>query len=503
MHRRVLIVGLDGVSFKTIIQGIENNELPVIARLKKEGYMSRMQSHYLPTTSESIGCFITGKNPGKTGLFGWYRYENGEPKQITSADWSNAFWEYLNRYVVVIGLPLTYPAKPIKGILVGSAHFSVSLERFTFPQNVLEIAKKDGYVPLGDIYETSDILRATAQNLLAQERLASQLLASTPWELAIVYFQQTDIVSHALDMVSSAVSDGYSRSVMLGVLHQIDGWIGQLLSSLGNTVDLILFSDHGGTFVEYLVNSNKLLEEAGLFDRSCRSRVYEAMWFRDKSRIHDTQKIPREGFTPASSDAPDGLRTLLYVSERAANRVGLRVLHGNMKDIRFRKSVKLQLEKIFSTLVDSHGRRLIRNVRTSNEVYFGQRLEEGPHYLVEFEEAARDSGDFDSALVKKRSFGHEIDGFMLCHLRNSEMYSESSFDVSYRMYDIAATILALFGTVIPDDFDGRPFATVSKTHRRGAPQPSDRWKEEQTEKRGLTAEEEESILRRLKQLGYV
>jgi predicted AlkP superfamily phosphohydrolase/phosphomutase len=204
MARRVLVIGLDGVSLKTLTLGIESGKLPVMASLAQDGYMTQMQSHYLPHTPESIGCFINGKNPGKSGLFGWYRYVNGSPRLISSEDWTFPSWDYLNVPVLVLGLPLTYPAKPIHGTLVGSAHFSPLLKQFTFPENLAEVRKEYGYLPAENGFQaTSHILRGTGPNLFAEERLATYLLSSSPWEPGIIYFQQTDIISHMIGMVSS------------------------------------------------------------------------------------------------------------------------------------------------------------------------------------------------------------------------------------------------------------------------------------------------------------
>lgn len=479
MPRRVLVIGLDGVSFKTIIQGFESNQLPVMSSLVKDGYMTQMQSHYIPQTPESIGCFVTGKNPGETGLFGWYRYPNGTPRLVTSEDWTAPFWDYLGRRTVIIGLPLTYPAKPINGALVGSAHFSPSLRHFTYPENLAEIAKEYGYVPPENGFQAaSDVLRATGRSLLAEERLASHLLSSAPWELAIVYFQQTDIISHAVGMVSSAVSEQYFRTLIVElVLRQIDEWLGGLLRLLESNVDAILFSDHGFGPYEYAVNLSALLEEIGL-------------------------SVPRkdeERFSLFGEDQPDVSRTGLFVSDHL-NRAGLRIVGCMKDDANFEQRAKCKLEEALSTLKDSNGSSLVAGIRTCEQLYHGQKLDEAPDFFVEFDRSAMESKDFDTSCIKKRSFGHEVEGFMLGHVCDSNRPSGIFAEVSYRTYDLAATVLALFGMSIPDDFDGRPFDAVSKT--RGLLERAVHT-EERSERRGLTKEEEKRIIERLKQLGYV
>jgi len=475
---------LDGVSFKTITHGIETGILPVMSRLARDGHTTKMQSHYLPHTPESIGCFITGKNPGKTGLFGWYTYQNATRRLVSSEDLGFPFWDYLALPLVIIGLPLTYPAKPLNGALVASAHFSPSLTHFAFPENLAETAKEYGYVPPEiAISTTSDILRVTGRNLLAQEKLANYLIASTSWKLAIVYFQQTDIISHALGMVSSAASEESFQTFLIEVvLRQIDEWLGQVLQLLENDVDVILFSDHGQGLYDYSVNLSALLEQLGLATREGTSGLTSQSVF-GTSRSTES-KMP------------------LFVSHNGDIRVGLLISEHMRNDLSFKTFAKAKLEEALYALKDPSGKPLVRHFKTSEQIYHGQRVHEGPDFLVEFDDKARESADFDTPCMKKRGFGHKVEGFMVASLHDTDTPTGIYPDVSYRTYDLAATVLALFGITTPDDFDGRPLAGVTKTHGRYVTPLRDRLKEV-TEKRGLTREEEERILQRLRQLGYV
>jgi len=134
------------------------------------------------------------------------------PRLVSSSDWASAFWDHLNVPVLVLGLPLTYPAKPVNETMIGSAHFSPSLKDFTYPENLTHVAQEYGYVPDENVFPDptwweAGNSRAVGLGLLAQEELTRHLLYSEAWDLGISYFQQTDMISHFYGMVSSAASE--------------------------------------------------------------------------------------------------------------------------------------------------------------------------------------------------------------------------------------------------------------------------------------------------------
>src|SRR6185436_19139221 len=66
---RVLIVGLDGATFDNIRPWAEKGLLPTFKRLLDEGVHGALRSTYPPVTAPAWTSFMTGKNPGKHGLY--------------------------------------------------------------------------------------------------------------------------------------------------------------------------------------------------------------------------------------------------------------------------------------------------------------------------------------------------------------------------------------------------------------------------------------------------
>ena len=124
MNPRVLLIGLDGATFDYIDPWIDEGELPNIAQLIRGGVKARLRSTPVFHTSVAWPSMVTGKNPGKTGIFDITMREPDSYSTVptnTLGFHGPALWEILsdaNLSVGVINVPVTYPPKPVNGYLV-------------------------------------------------------------------------------------------------------------------------------------------------------------------------------------------------------------------------------------------------------------------------------------------------------------------------------------------------------------------------------------------------
>ena len=66
---RVLIVGLDGVPWDLVHAWAGAGYLPTLARLIAQGSAGPLKSTMPPTSGPAWSSFMTGKNPGQTGIY--------------------------------------------------------------------------------------------------------------------------------------------------------------------------------------------------------------------------------------------------------------------------------------------------------------------------------------------------------------------------------------------------------------------------------------------------
>src|SRR5262249_39757576 len=86
MARKVLVIGLDGATFRLLGPMMEAGELPELSRLVASGCHGELRSTFPPVTPTAWASFMTGKNPGKHGIMGF----RGAPRGYAPGDFVNA-----------------------------------------------------------------------------------------------------------------------------------------------------------------------------------------------------------------------------------------------------------------------------------------------------------------------------------------------------------------------------------------------------------------------------
>ena len=122
---RVVVIGIDGASWDYLDPLIAAGSLPNFARLQKLGATARLRSldtHYTPPAWTSM---FTGKLPARTGVysFGSWDVASQSFHMVSSLDVAvPAVWDVASAAglrVAAVGVPITYPAHPVNGVVVG------------------------------------------------------------------------------------------------------------------------------------------------------------------------------------------------------------------------------------------------------------------------------------------------------------------------------------------------------------------------------------------------
>ena len=121
--RQVLIIGLDGATFTVIDPLLNEGALPGLARLIGSGVRAELLSTIPSATIPAWPSFMTGKNPGKHGVFDFFsRIPGGKIRLTRSEDIrTRTLWQILSDHglrSIVLNIPNTYPPQPIDGIVI-------------------------------------------------------------------------------------------------------------------------------------------------------------------------------------------------------------------------------------------------------------------------------------------------------------------------------------------------------------------------------------------------
>jgi len=157
--QRVCVVGLDGVPCSMIRRFVEAGVMPRIGEVARAGALQDMTVSLPEISSVSWSTFMTGKNPGEHGIFGFTDLHPGTYTQSFPSFRdlkTDTIWDRIGEHKmrsVVINQPATYPARPVHGALV-SGFVAVHLDKSVFPARYLRTVRDLGYeIDLGKAAE--------------------------------------------------------------------------------------------------------------------------------------------------------------------------------------------------------------------------------------------------------------------------------------------------------------------------------------------------------------
>ena len=144
------VIGLDGVSVPLVRDLTARGLMPNLAQLLAGGTVAPMRSSIPVISSVSWTSFMTGRNPGKHGVYGFTDVKPGTFTMFFPNFGnvrSDTLWDVAGRAgkrSIVLNVPNTYPARPLEGLLV-SGFVAVNLERAVFPPSLLPRLQAENY----------------------------------------------------------------------------------------------------------------------------------------------------------------------------------------------------------------------------------------------------------------------------------------------------------------------------------------------------------------------
>ena len=143
MSNKLLVIGLDGASFNVLDTLIEKGYLPNISSLIAGGARADLETTFPPITAVAWSSFMTGKNPGKHGIFEFVRREQHSKRELAvnaSFRKGRAIWDLLSdagKRVIVHNFPCTYPPHEINGLMIADFMTPRGRRDFTYPVALL------------------------------------------------------------------------------------------------------------------------------------------------------------------------------------------------------------------------------------------------------------------------------------------------------------------------------------------------------------------------------
>jgi predicted AlkP superfamily phosphohydrolase/phosphomutase len=319
---RVVVIGLDGATFRQVLPRVEEGKLPSFGKLLKEGARGTLESTVPPTTPPAWSSMLTGVNPGRHGIFD-FRLTPHADVQRPLIDMgrmkSIKIWEALERAGMTAGflnVPVMYPPVPLKGWMVSGMMTPSREAAFTWPVELKEelLAALPDYVVDVDIprydntfWEDMEVFLDDLEHCTRRRIDAFfHLWERRPVDFLMAVFIATDRIGHLLWKLLDPACPHSRTAPAAKVRRRVDAIYGLLDGLLGEAAAraerggsmLVVMSDHGFGATDGFFNANRLLEEMGLLrirkEVAARKRMFYRAWKIGDSRL--VTRILPKGF---------------------------------------------------------------------------------------------------------------------------------------------------------------------------------------------------------------
>jgi len=501
---RVLVIGLDGGTWKLLKPWIESGELPALKSLIEHGFYGYLKSTIPMFTPTAWSSFMTGMNPGKHGITGFIVYDKrlGRPVVASSLNRrGEEIWITLSKHgkrVIVINVPMTYPPKPVNGILISG--FPSSSKGFVYPPELEPWLKRMGYQVQATIeYEEGreeQFVRSIRDLTRKRGEIALKLLREHPWDFFMVVFTGTDRLQHALwkfldnqhPRYDSSRAPRY-RQAILDYYKELDGIVRDLVAEAGPNTYVIVMSDHGFGPLYKFIHVNEWLIKCGFLrlKNDFSTRLKQALYTLGLTPENLYYFMSRLGVASARRRLGRArgheLLSKLFLSFRdidwehtlAFSLGSMGQIHINRRGVgglRAYLRLRRYIVKLLKELSDPEsGEAVIEEVFVKEQIYQGPLMYKMPDVIflpkpgyVAFEEYEFASNRVFSP-SKTISGTHRLYGILI--ISHPSLRGPVRLEPPPKIEDLAPTILTLLGVPVPRAMDG----TVIKVNAFNAKRP--------------------------------
>ncbi|MFB6292341.1 MAG: alkaline phosphatase family protein [Candidatus Nanohaloarchaea archaeon] len=489
----VYILGLDGASPELLREYIEDGDMPNFRELRDSAVYADLETIFPPVTPAAWTSFMTGKNPGKHGIFDFSVMNEDNEFDVATLDTvgSDTIYDIMNREdktVGSFGVPMTYPPRKVDGFMLSGIPVPELNESTVYPGELWNDIEGMGGLDLYPKEYKGDNEEEYVQSHLDQidqfRKVSLALLEDHDLDFSISVFQNTDSMAHWMwkyidETHPDHPEDRNYEDCLKKVYMEMDEILGEFQERMDEDDHLIVMSDHGHGAVHKNLYLNNLLADEGLlkFKKTpgtlFRRALFKAGFTMDLAH-HIIQRLGLKKYVRKtamksgdkgilgwvkdlvflSDDDVDWDRTRAYVKGNFGQVFLNQELEGEERD-----EVVERVKELFYSVEDPEtGEKIIDEVKTRDEMYHGHRVDRGPDMLFLSKDLEYMPGrhfEFGAKEVVKahplRTGHHKMHGIFFIDgpgIKDGETLDSAS------IMDVAPTVLHLMDIPVPGDMDG-------------------------------------------------
>lgn len=358
--KRLIIIGLDGVPYPMLKKFAKTGIMPNTGKVIENGFFTPMQSTIPEISSVAWSSIITGRNPGRHGIFGFtdlfpssykMRFPNFRDLKLPP------FWDMWKKKSVIINVPSTYPVREMDGVHI-SGFVSIDFGKSVYPKSLIPTLNDMDYhldVDSQKAHISMELfLTDLDKTLNARIETYRYLWDNQDWQIFMLVFTGTDRLMHFLFDAYEDNAHKY-HSFFLEHFNKIDRIVGEINNRITEKDTLIILSDHGferlncDVYINYLLRQTGFLKFGDTCDFSLNNISGDTKAFAlDPARIY----LNLKGKFPCGSVEPTDI-----------------------------ESVLCQLENLFHDL-KINGRKVVKDVYRKEQIYSGPYFENSPDIVL-------------------------------------------------------------------------------------------------------------------------
>ncbi len=547
---KLIMIGLDGGTFKIIDPLIEEGKLPNFKHLIENGTKATLKSTIPPLTAPAWVTLMTGVNPGKHGLFdfrkmGEITYDmpyNPQPTETCALMHSQYYagktiWDLIGKTglkMSVIMMPMTYPPWPINGYMLSGYPSPDFKNPSGYP--------KEWASSLGSLFDMPFILRNNEDILIREcqklvkrcEEIIIKQLEENECDIYSIVFSSTDFLQHYLWKYHLNGKSKYNNAIR-DIYIEIDKSVGRILELVDrNQCSVAVLSDHGFmASPEKYFNTNAWLVKEGYLvvrEKSLRNKIFS--YFLKPFKYQKVSIKLRVFIKSYFKYLPKILRKKLAGSYYSTNqfnwpaskafRYKVGMAEGIAINLKGRQpagvvgpeeyeNLRSEIIKKLSEFRDTDtGEKVISEIYKREEAYQGKFVDLLPDIVFMLGSQHKGgvgidkNGIIEPALELSESAisgNHDMNGILIL---SGPKFKKNSNITPVKMVDIFPTVLYDLGIPIPSYSDGRvikealndEFSSVPPKYREGESY-------EAVKSSDISSGEEEQMKKALRGLGYI
>ncbi len=282
LKQKVIVIGLDCATPQLLFDRYRK-DLPNISAMMEQGTWGKMRSTTPPITVPAWAAMTTSQDAGSLGVYGFRSRKAGggyQDMQISHGAMIHhkRVWDYIGDHggqVGLLGIPQTFPLRPVKGVAVSCFLTPGTDVDFTYPtelkKEILDMVAPDDYI--FDFANRSNeppekVLEVIYTMTRQRQKIFKHWVQHKPWDFLMMVEMGVDRIHHYLwhymDPEHKLYTPGNPfEQKILEYYKEIDRFIGEVRDMAPKGTIFYIVSDHGAKRMEGMFVINEWLMQHG------------------------------------------------------------------------------------------------------------------------------------------------------------------------------------------------------------------------------------------------